>query len=176
MRLTIRQATTADLPAIHDLAERSVLAILRDHYTQEQLKAGQTTRLYQVESRLIEDGTYFVLELDGRIAAGSGWSHHGTFHPPGPEVEQEQHLADEKTAVMRASYVDPGWTRHGFATLLASVTETAATLAGFRRFEAMCTPPSEAMRIKLGYTVVERIQEQVTPDIFWHAALMRKAI
>ena len=40
----------------------------------------------------------------------------------------------------------------------------------------MCTPPSEAVRIKLGYTVVERIQEQVTPDISWHAALMRKTL
>jgi GNAT superfamily N-acetyltransferase len=61
-------------------------------------------------------------------------------------------------AVMRASYVDPDWIRRGLGTLLARTTETAAELSGFTRFEAMCTPASEAMRRRLGYRLMERAE------------------
>ena len=68
------------------------------------------------------------------------------------------------------------WTRRGFASLLAQTTEAAARLAGFRRFEAMCTPLSEAARLRLGYHVAERVTVRVLDDISWQAALMRKSV
>ena len=55
--------------------------------------------------------------------------------------------------VMRATYVDPVWARRGLASLLVRVTETAATLAGFEHFEALCTPASEALRRGVDYRV-----------------------
>lgn len=75
---------------------------------------------------------------------------------------------------MRATYVDPRWARRGLATLLARATETAATIAGFQRFEALCSPLSEAMRLRLGYRLVERITVPLLGDITVTAALMRK--
>ncbi|WP_405060083.1 hypothetical protein OG474_00205 [Kribbella sp. NBC_01505] len=173
--LTIRPATMVDVEALRRLAERSVYALLAAHYSPEQLAAGQDAKFYWVEPELIEDGTYYVLEIDQQLVACSGWSHRGTFHPPGTS-DNHEHTVDSETATMRATYVDPRYGRRGFATLLARVTELAATNAGYRTFEAMCTPPSEAMRRSLGYEVVNRIQTPVLDDVTWAAALMRKTI
>jgi GNAT superfamily N-acetyltransferase len=173
MSLIIRPAGPADVPVIHRLAERAVATLLAEHYTPEQLAAGEQTQLYQVEAELIDDGTYYLLEVDGLTVAGSEWSPRGSLHPPGAASD---HAAEAGTATMRATYVDPQWTRRGFARLLAQVTETAAAIAGFRGFEAMCTPPSEALRRSLGYVVTERIEVPVLGEITWTAALMRKRL
>jgi GNAT superfamily N-acetyltransferase len=77
---------------------------------------------------------------------------------------------------MRATYVDPRWSRRGLATLLARVTETVATNAGFTTFEAMCTPASEAVRLRLGYDVVERISTSFDNGPEIKIARMRKTL
>jgi hypothetical protein len=172
-RLTIRLAAMTDVPVVHKLAERSVTAFLGRHYSRSQLDAVGNAQSYRVEPELISDGTYYVLEIDGRISACSGWSDRGTFFPPGTSGSHE-HQVDAATATMRSTYVDPRWARRGLATLLARVTETAATIAGFQRFEALCTPPSEAMRLRLGYHLVQRLTVPIAEDITVTCALMRK--
>lgn len=176
--ITVRPAQLGDMPAVHALAERSVLSLLDEVYSAAQLEAGRTVGLYQVEEELFADGTYYVLEVDGLLVAGSGWSARGQFHPPGtPDTPGGfSHAPDATTATMRATYVDPAWTRRGLASLLAQTTEAAARIAGFRRFEALCTPLSEAVRLRLGYHVAERVTVPVLDDISWHAALMRKSV
>ena len=77
---------------------------------------------------------------------------------------------------MRASYVDPHWARRGLATLLARTTETAAAIAGYRRFEALCTPPSEALRRTLGYELVRRVTAELVPGVTVTGAHMRKVL
>ncbi len=116
-----------------------------------------------------------AIEVDGRLVGGSGWSASGRFHPPG-STGSFGHTVESGTATMRATYVDPGWTRRGFASLLARVTATAATIAGFRRFEALCTPMSEAVRLRLGYHVHERVKVPILGDVHWDAAVMRKEL
>ncbi|MBM7790591.1 GNAT family N-acetyltransferase [Tenggerimyces flavus] len=177
-RIIVRPASLKDLAAVHALAERSVLTLLDEVYTAAQLEAGRTVGLYQVEEELFADGTYYVLEVDGLLVAGSGWSARGQFYPPGtPDGSAHSaHSAAVTTATMRATYVDPAWTRRGFASLLAQTTEAAARIAGFRRFEALCTPLSEAVRLRLGYHVAERVTVRVLDDISWPAALMRKTV
>lgn len=173
VRLTIRPAAMADVPAVHELAERSVTALLVRHYTPSQVAAAGKAQFYRVETELISDGTYYVLEIDGQIAACSGWSDHGTFYPPGTSSSND-HQVNADIATMRATYVDPRWARRGLATLLARVTETAATIAGFQRFEALCSPLSEAMRLRLGYRLVERMTVPLLGDVTVTGALMRK--
>jgi GNAT superfamily N-acetyltransferase len=172
-RLTIRPAALADVPVVHELAERSVTELLGRHYSAVQLAAAARAEFYRVEPELISAGTYYVLEVDGRIAACSGWGDNGTLYPPETSPSHD-HQADADTATMRATYVDPRWARRGLATLLARVTETAATMAGFQRFEALCSPLSEAMRLRLGYRLVERMTVPLLDDITVTAALMRR--
>jgi hypothetical protein len=57
-------------------------------------------------------------------------------------------------------------------TLLAR--ETVARNAGFRVFEAMCTPASEAFREAMGYHLVERVPTTFTGGVELLGARMRK--
>jgi hypothetical protein len=77
---------------------------------------------------------------------------------------------------MRATYVEPQWARHGLATLLARTTETAARIAGFTQFDALCTPASEALRRTLGYRLVERIDAALDDQHTVAVAHMRKVL
>lgn len=176
-QLSIRPATLDDLPTLHRIAERSVWAILAGrHWTVPKVEAASTVQIFRVEDALVADGTYYVLDVDGVAVAGSGWSDCGGFSPPsGPGVQPSPGVQrGPDVAVMRATYVDPDWTRRGIATLLARVTETAAALAGFRRFEAMCTPASEGLRRGLGYRCVGRIETELAPGVSVTGAHMRK--
>lgn len=178
-RLSIRVASPDELPHLHRMAERAVWELLAGHhYTDRQLAAARAVRGYHVEPELVAAGRYYVLEIDGVVVGGSGWSDGGGFHPEfGPEADESfARSTAAGTAVMRATYVDPAWARRGLATMLVQVTEMAATLAGFRRFEALCTPASEAMRRKLGYRVVRRIELPLTYGTSIAVARLRKEL
>ena len=170
-RLTVRTATTRDLPHLHAIAARAVTELLGRHYTSAQIRAAEELKLHEVEADLVDAGTYYVAEVDGEVIAGSGWSAGGSLQrtADGPTVECG-------TAAMRASYVDPRYARRGIATLLARTTETAATLSGFRRFETMCTPPSAAMRSALGYRLVRHERAPLPHGLTLTLAVMRKQL
>lgn len=175
-RLRIRPARPTDLTDLHWIADRSVRTILAGrHYSDRQMTVATETRAYHVENALVDDGTYYVVEVNGLVVGGSGWSAGGAFHPPTVVVGRvERAESGPPVAVMRATYVDPAWARRGLATLLIRMTETAATLAGFRRFEALCTPASEGLRRAHGYRVVERVDLPITGDTSIVMARMRK--
>lgn len=176
-QLRIRTADPGDLPVLHRVAERAVWELLAgSHYTEAQMAAARTTHAYHVEPDLVTGGTYYVLEVDGVVVAGSGWSDRSGFLR---DHRQQGGAApalvpDQGVAVMRHSYVDPDWARRGLATLLARSTETAAALAGHRRFEALCTPAGEAVRLKLGYHVLERLDVPLTDGVAIAMAHVRR--
>ncbi len=169
-KMAIRPATAADLPVLHQIAARAVRELLSGVYSAEQLDAAEAVGVYEVEPELVDAGTYWVIEIDGTVVAGSGWSPGGSLRP------------DQKTSVpvtgaaMRATYVEPRWARHGLATLLARTTETAARIAGFTRFDALCTPASEALRRTLGYRLVERVNTPLHGTLTATVAHMRKEL
>lgn len=171
-RLTLRTATARDLPRLHEIAGSAVRELLTGHhYTPAQIQAAAESRIYEVEIDLVDAGTYYLVEVDGVVAGGSGWSAGGPMMPNG---EGPSPAGD--TAAMRASYVDPRWARRGLATLLARTTETAAVLAGYHRFEALCTPPSAAMRRALGYAVIGREEAELAGGLTMAGVHMRKVV
>ncbi|MGI5131932.1 hypothetical protein ACQEVB_34370 [Pseudonocardia sp. CA-107938] len=52
----------------------------------------------------------------------------------------------------------------------------AARITGFARFEALCTPPSEAPRRTPGYALVAREPVEAAPGVMMSGARMRKVI
>ncbi|GAA1595138.1 hypothetical protein GCM10009789_56460 [Kribbella sancticallisti] len=173
--LLIRPATVDDLDVLHDIAERAVCELLNGSYEPAQLAAARAAKVHEVEREVIEAGRYYVIEVGGTVVGGSGWSDRGEFSPLEVSTGAVP-VVDASTATMRATYVDPRWSRRGFATLLARVTETVATNAGFSTFEAMCTPASEALRVRLGYEVVERIATEFGDGVEVKVARMRKTL
>jgi GNAT superfamily N-acetyltransferase len=169
--LTVRTATTRDLPYVHATAARAINELLTDHYSVEQIRAAEEMKLHEVEAGLVEAGTYYVAEIDGVVVAGSGWSASGQLRSTA-----DGSIAESGTAAMRATYVEPRWACRGIATLLARTTETAARLSGFRRFETMCSPAMAPLRRSLGYELVRYEQIQLGHGLSICLAVMRKQL
>jgi GNAT superfamily N-acetyltransferase len=167
--LRVRTAQSNDLPRLNDIAARAVETLSSPYFTVEQVRAALEAKIYELDTELVEAGTYYVAEIDGVVVAGSGWSTSGQLDSiVGRGAEASG------TAAMRSTYVEPGWSRLGIASLLARATETAASLSGFHRFETMCTPMAAAMRRALGYETVADAQVPYGPGLLLDLVVMRK--
>ena len=154
----LRPATRADIPALTALIERSVRGLHRDDYTAAQIEAGLASA-YGVDTTLIDDGTYFVLETDGAIVAAGGWSKRKTLCGGDGSLGRDDALLDPhvEAAKIRAFYVDPGSVRRGFGSLLLEACEKAARDAGFTRFEMGATLTGVRLYERRGYLAIENM-------------------
>ena len=66
MQSSLRKANIADIPALEKLIDASVRGLQARDYTAEQIDAALRT-VFTVDTQLIEDGTYFVVEQDGEV-------------------------------------------------------------------------------------------------------------
>jgi GNAT superfamily N-acetyltransferase len=136
----VRPAVRGDIPVLSQLIERSVRALHRDSYTFAQIELA-LTNVYGVDTALIEDGTYFVVESGPAIVACGGWSKRATLCGGDRFAGRADSLLDAQAdaAKIRAFYVCPDNVRRGLASLLLERCEREAFSAGFRRAELGAT-------------------------------------
>jgi len=160
----IRLATSADIPALRELIDQSVRVLQREDYSAEQLDAALGTA-YGVDTQLIADGTYFVVEAAGAagekvpVACG-GWSMRKTLYGSDHGPYRDNAMLDpaRDAAKIRAFFVHPDWTRRGIASLILKTCEDAAYARGFRRFEMGATLTGVPMYAARGYAKGEQIE------------------
>jgi len=71
--MIIRQATLDEREAITQLIAESARHLSREHYSDRQIDAAIAT-VFGVDTDLIDDGTYFVVEISGALVGCGGWS------------------------------------------------------------------------------------------------------
>jgi len=168
MLLTVRQAIPADIPALRNLIRASVLGLQAADYTPEQLELA-LEHVFGVDTRLIEDGTYFVAEArvdDGRVMAGcGGWSKRKTLFGSDHCAGREDALLDpdHDAAKIRAFFVDPAWARRGIGSRILEVCEAAAAAAGFHRLEMGATLTGVPLYLARGYVEGEHREVPLVP-------------
>ena len=152
----LRKADTADIPAIEKLIDASVRGLQAQDYTPEQIDAALRT-VFTVDSQLIEDGTYFVVERDGEMIGCGGWSQRKTLCGGDHHAVRESTLMDPllDAAKIRAIFVAPRWARQGIGSILLKAAEEAAMNAGFRRLEMGATLTGVPVYLRRGYRKVE---------------------
>jgi GNAT superfamily N-acetyltransferase len=172
-----RLATFEDVPAIRALIERSARELSVGFYTHEQIEAA-ITHVFGVDTQLIVDGSYFVIDSPDGLAAAGGWSARRTLFGGDQMKGAEDSRLDPATdaARIRAFFVDPGWARRGLARALYDACVHAAAAAGFQRLELMATAPGEPVYSRLGFTVVERVELSFPPGVSVPFARMARAI
>jgi GNAT superfamily N-acetyltransferase len=160
LRLAI-PSDTPDLTALIDLSVRSLQA---DDYSSAQIEGALGT-VFGVDSQLIADGTYFVLEAkcdDGKkkIVGCGGWSKRKTLFGSDHGSGREDTLLDplRDNAKIRAFFVHPDWARRGIGSQILDACENAAGDAGFRGFELAATITGERLYRARGYQAIERIE------------------
>lgn len=156
--MNLRVATTADVPALNALIAASVRQLSIGFYSPAQIDVALRA-IFGVDSQLIADGTYYIIDGDSGPAAAGGWSGRGTLYGGDQAKGAVDPRLDPATdpARIRAFFVQPAYARRGLARRLYGVCERAALGAGFRQLELMATLPGEPLYTALGFTVVERV-------------------
>lgn len=156
--MNIRVATIADVPVLEQLITDSVRGLNAGRYTQAEMDAA-LAGVFGVDTQLIADGTYYVMDGSSGPAAAGGWSGRRTLFGGDKMKGAEDPRLDPLTerARIRAFFVHPDWSRRGLARQLYGACERAAQAAGFRGFELMATLPGEPLYVALGFSVVERV-------------------
>ena len=158
--LRIRAALLAETAALATLIELSVRTLQTGDYSAAQIE-GALMGVFGVDSQLIADGTYFVVEAEGGEAvACGGWSKRKTLFGGDHAAVREPELLDPAidAAKIRAFFVHPAWVRQGIGTLLLEHCESAAAVAGFRRCEMGATLTGVPLYRARGYVEVEAVE------------------
>ncbi|MDQ3817011.1 MAG: GNAT family N-acetyltransferase [Acidobacteriota bacterium] len=173
----IRRATLDDIPELERLIPESVRALSSNYYTAEQIESA-LVNIFGVDTQLIADGTYYVAEIDGRVAGCGGWSKRKTLFGGDKTKEGEDTLLDPRTepARIRAFFVHPHYARRGLAGQIIERCERAAREAGFTAIELAATLPGEPLYKAFGYESVERFDAPLPDGLGLPIVRMRKRI
>jgi GNAT superfamily N-acetyltransferase len=173
----LRAATVAEIPVLEALIARSGIALSAGFYTPEQAEA-ITRHVFGVDSQLIADGTYFVIEESGAIVACGGWSRRRTLFGGDRTKGDVDPLLDPavEPARIRAFFVDPTRARRGLGRLLMERCVEAAESAGFRALELVSTLPGEPLYLASGFSVVDRFALSLPGGVDVPVSRMRRVL
>lgn len=159
----LRLATLDDRDAISALIIESARHLSRDDYTETQIDAA-IRFVYGVDSDLIRDGTYFVIERDGALIACGGWSKRRTLFGGDQYGARDTGFLDPTTeaAKIRAFFVHPDAARQRLGRAILEACENAAREAGFHTLQLMATLPGLKLYRACGFVGDERV-EHITP-------------
>ncbi len=164
MSRRLRLANSADVPALEVLIARSARGLSAPFYSAEQVES-KLRHVFGVDSQLIADGTYFVVEEDGGLVACGGWSRRGTLFGGDQMKSGPDPLLDPATepARIRAFFVDPAQARRGLGSEILAACTAAARAAGFSRLELVATGAGEQLYRAHGFALGERFEVEL-PD------------
>lgn len=152
MTIAIRKATVSDIPQIEALIARSARGLSVEDYRPSQVE-GALRGAFGVDTQLLADQTFFVVEEDGRLIGCGGWSFRSTLFGSDARAGRDSSMLDPRThaAKIRAFFVDPLHARRGIGTLLLERCEKEARDRGFSQVELMATLPGVKLYAARGF-------------------------
>jgi len=175
--ITVRAAHRDDIPAMEALIARSGIELSEGFYTKEQA-AAVTEHVFGVDTQLVADQTYFLIEQDGKLVACGGWSKRSTLFGADRAKQGADPLLDPATepARIRAFFVAPGAERQGLGRLLLKHCTDAAAAGGFQALELAATMPGVPLYLACGFEVVEPFEITLPGPIQVPLARMRRQL
>jgi GNAT superfamily N-acetyltransferase len=177
MALVIRAAATADIEPLRTLQVSSMRALGPRYYTPAEVEAA--VRYVCVPDRdLIEDGTYLVALLDGRLVGCGGWSLRRKHYagPADGEADSERLDPRREPTRIRAMFTAPDVARQGVGRAILVAAEGAAKAAGFGRARLGATLSGEAFYRRRGYVEIGRESPALPDGTALAVILMEKAL
>lgn len=166
-----------DVPQMEALIALSGVALSAGFYTPEQAQA-VTALVFGVDTQLIEDGSYFIIERDGDALACGGWSKRATLFGADRTKTGPDRLLDPalEAGRIRAFFVAPSAARQGWGSMLMEHCQKEAAAAGFRTLELAATMPGVPLYLASGFEVIEPFEIALPGGVNVPLARMRKQI
>ncbi|MEO8114554.1 MAG: GNAT family N-acetyltransferase, partial [Phenylobacterium sp.] len=157
--LAHRLAGAQDIPALEAVMAAAIAELQKGFLSEAQIASSRT--ILGLDRQLIADGTYFVVEAEGRVAGCGGWSRRATLyggdHSPGRDAALLDPVRD--AARVRAMYTHPDFVRRGVGRLILALCEDAARAEGFTGLELMATLSGQPLYSRAGYLELERVED-----------------
>lgn len=125
--ISIRAATSDDLPELLAMHAASLRTLGVKFYEREVMEA--LIEFGTLDRVLIDDGTYFAVEQNGRIVASGGWS----WRLPRYETHADggRAVSSVSTATVRSIFVHPAAARQGIGSRMMQHIEAEILKAGY---------------------------------------------
>ncbi|HWF01465.1 MAG TPA: GNAT family N-acetyltransferase [Caulobacteraceae bacterium] len=152
-----RLATESDLPALRAVMDLAIGELQRGFLDSGQIEASRA--VMGLDTQLVADRTYFIVEHDGRIAGCGGWSRRATLYGGDHSTAlRDAALLDpaREAARVRAMYTHPDFARRGVGRRILALCEAAAAADGFGSVRLMATLSGQPLYRACGYEEIER--------------------
>jgi GNAT superfamily N-acetyltransferase len=177
MEPRLRVAEPADAAAIEVLMKESGAALFPAGYDQRQSESA-VRFVAAVDEMLLDDGTYFVFEVDGEPVACGGWSRRDKLYTGSGDAAGDARLLDPATepARVRAMFTRSDWTRRGLGRRILEACEDAAKHEGFRKLALGATLSGLPLYLAYGFEPVEKFEVTMPDGVVIPCVAMEKPI
>ena len=177
MNLQLRNAVTSDYGSIESLINLSARKLGREDYSPDQIESALKTA-FGLDTQLITDQTYFVVESGQLIVGCGGWSYRETLFGSDSEQSRNSNRINPESgaAKIRAFFVRLEFSRMGIGSMILHKCEEEALRAGFRKLELMATLPGIKLYEKHGFVSGKPIQYPVGGQLTIEFIPMHKKI
>lgn len=153
--LTHRLARRDDLDALKVLMDAAISENQRPFLDESRIASSRA--IMGLDTQLIDDGTYFIVEANGQLAGCGGWSRRATMYGGDQTPGRSAALLDptKDAARIRAMYTHPNHTRKGIGRLIISLCDEAAKAEGFTTMELVATLSGEPLYRACGFESYE---------------------
>ena len=157
--LRLRTARLEELAALHALMELAIGELLKPFLNEAEIASSRT--IMGLDSQLVKDGTYFVVEEKDVLTGCGGWSRRATLYGGDISPGRDPALLDpaRDAARVRAMYTHPAFVRRGVGRMILARCEEAARAEGFTRAELVATMAGLPLYLACGYQPVERFAD-----------------
>ena len=159
IELAHRLATREDVHALQGLMKAAIAELQKPFLDARQIESSRA--IMGLDTQLIDDGTYFIVEARGQIAGCGGWSRRTTLYGGDQSPGRDAGLLNPQRdpARVRAMYTHPAHARLGVGRRVLALCEAAAKAEGFKRVELMATMAGEPLYRACGYQPIERLED-----------------
>jgi len=173
----LRLARLDEADAVDALMKASTEELFPSFYDAQQT-ASSVRYIASVDRTLIEDGSYFVFEINGELIACGGWSNRNKLYTGSDEAAEDSRLLNPMTepAHVRAMFTRADWTRRGLGTRILEACEAAAKAEGFRRLSLLATLPGVPLYEGCGFQEVHHRLVSLPDGITMDSVEMEKVI
>lgn len=157
--LQIHTARLDELAALNRLMDLAIGELLKPFLTEAEIASSRA--IMGLDTQLVKDGTYFVVEENGVLAGCGGWSRRATMYGGDVSPGRDPALLDpaKDAARVRAMYTHPAFIRRGVGRVILARCEAAARAEGFSRVELVATMAGLPLYRACGYEIVEEFTD-----------------